>query len=138
MLRRIDHIGVVVADLEEAKRFMSEVLQLPLDREMDATGVLGVKTAFYRCGDADIELIEPADAEERRKRLGGDVRAKVEHIAIEVDELDGTLQALQALGVRTTTDEPVEVGGRLNAFTRPETTADVMYQFLQFLAPRSQ
>lgn len=131
MLKRIDHVGVVVADLEQAERFVRDVLQLPLVRETDATAVLGVKTAFFRCGDVDIELIEPVDPEQRRARLGGDVRARVEHIAIQVDDLTSTLRMLDGLGVRITTDAPVEVGGRLNAFTRPETTDDVMYQFLQ-------
>jgi methylmalonyl-CoA/ethylmalonyl-CoA epimerase len=136
MLKRIDHVGIVVADLGEAKRFVSEVLQLPLDRENDATGVLGVRTAFFRCGNADVELIEPVDPDERRKRLGGDVRARVEHIAFEVDELPSVLGTLQGLGVRMTTDEPVPVGDRLNAFTRPETTEDVVYQFFQFASPK--
>lgn len=138
MLKRIDHVGVVVENLEEAKRFLSEVLQLPLDRESDATAVLGVKSAFFRCGDADIELIEPVDAEARRERLGGNVKARVEHIAIEVDDVAGTLQALEGFGVRATTDEPIELGARLNVFTRPETSNDVMYQFLQYLDGRGQ
>lgn len=133
MLKRIDHVGVVVENLEDAKRFLGEVLQLPLDREADLTHVLGARTAFFRCGNTDIELIEPIDATRRRERLGGDVRARVEHIAIEVDDLAGTMRALERLGVRATTDQPLELGGRLNLFTRADTSGDVMYQFLQFL-----
>jgi hypothetical protein len=91
------------------------------------------KTAFFRCGDAEIELIEPVDAEHRRERLGGNIRARVEHIAIEVDDLANAIQALEGMGVRATTDEPIEVGGRLNVFTRPETSGDMMHQFLQYL-----
>lgn len=133
MLKRINHVGVVVANLEDAERFLREVLHLPLDREVDARDVLGVKTAFFRCGDTEIELIEPADPEQRRERLGGDVRARVEHIAIEVDDVAATSRELEAHGVRMTADEPIQIGNRLNVFTRPETSADVMYQFLQIL-----
>ena len=132
-MKRINHVGVVVANLEEAERFLREVLQLPLDRHVDATDVLGVRTAFFRCGDTEIELIEPVDPEQRRERLGGNVKARVEHIAIEVDDVAGTKQALETQGVRMTTDDPVQIGSRLNVFTRPETSDDVMYQFLQIL-----
>jgi methylmalonyl-CoA/ethylmalonyl-CoA epimerase len=132
MLKRIDHIGVVVDDLAEAKRFLSDVLQLPLDRESDQTAQLGVKAAFFRCGDTEIELIEPVTPEVRSQRLGDD-KARVEHIAIEVDELGPTMQALEGLGVRVTTDEPLTLGGRVTVFTRPESCDGVMYQFLQYL-----
>ena len=45
-------------------------------------------------------MIEIKDSEARRASLGEHQRARIEHIAIEVDDLDATLRALEVLGVQ--------------------------------------
>lgn len=132
MLKRIDHIGVVVEDLAEARRFL-EALGMEFDRALRVPEK-HVEAAFYRCGNCQIELIELTDDEARRKRLGEGARARIEHIAIEVADLPKTLEALQGLGVRTDAP-PMRLGSRLNVWTVAETSEGVQYQFLQEDAP---
>lgn len=129
MLKRIDHIGVVVDDLEEARRFLGEDLGLELDRTIEVPEK-HLHAAFYRCGECQIEVIEVHDPQARRERLGDGNRARIEHIAIEVDDLRDTLRALEGLGVRADA-APLPVGRNLNVWTVPETTDGVQYQFLQ-------
>src|ERR1700737_4872051 len=105
MFRRVDHIGVIVADLKEAGRWLGEAFGLPLDRALEFPD-RGIRAAFYRCGDVDIEVIEISDPEARRQRLGDGERARIEHIAVEVENLQTTLARLAALGVRTNAPEP--------------------------------
>jgi methylmalonyl-CoA/ethylmalonyl-CoA epimerase len=119
-----------VDNLEEAKRFLGEVLGLTLDRELDLPE-RGLKAAFYRCGEADIEVIEVTDPEARKQRLPDGAKARIEHIAIQVDDLHKTLAALSAFGIRTTTAEPVMVGANKNVWTQPDTCDGVQYQFIE-------
>ena len=126
MFKRIDHVGVIVDNLEEAERFLRR-LQLSAVREVTIPGLL--KGVFYLCGDTQIELIEVIDDQERAQRLGGD-KARVEHIAMEVEDLEKTAQALRGLGVRFT-GEPQKSGNTLISFTVPETCDGVMYQLIQ-------
>jgi methylmalonyl-CoA/ethylmalonyl-CoA epimerase len=127
MLKRIDHIGVVVDDLEEARRFLEGKLGLDLVRTGEAPTV-GRRFAFYRCGDCQIELIEELDPA-AREGSAGPGGATIEHIAIQVDDLDGAIAALEGVGVRFR-DRPVQVGANLNVWTLPESCDGVMYQLL--------
>jgi methylmalonyl-CoA/ethylmalonyl-CoA epimerase len=127
MLKRIDHVGVIVDDLEQAKGFLTD-LGLQLDRDLVFPGRL--RAAFFTCGETQIEVIEIDEPGERAQRLG-DSTARIEHIAVEVDSLSTTLQALRGLGVQTTTAEPMAVGANLNYWTRAETCDGVQYQLIE-------
>ena len=130
MLKRIDHIGVVVEDLAAARRFL-ESLGMELDRELELPEK-SLKAAFYRCGDGgQIELIELTTDEARKSRLGEGNRARVEHIAIEVDDISETLDAIRGLGVQIDSERPMPVGKNLNVWTLAETSEGVQYQFLE-------
>ena len=124
-MKRIDHVGIVVDNLDSARRFLSEVFEFELDREVAIPGRLN--SAFYRCGDASIELIEIVDPAERSRRLG-DGAARIEHVAIEVDDLDSVIAGLRAKGVETAAATPAVVGPIRSLVTRAETTDGVTYQ----------
>ncbi len=130
LFRRIDHIGVVVADLADARRWLTEVFGLPLRRTVDLPDAR-IRGEFYACGDVDIEVLEIGDPETRRRRLGDGTRARIEHIAVEVDDLGASLAHLASRGVRTTAAEPRRVGDTLNVWTVDETTGGISYQLIQ-------
>jgi methylmalonyl-CoA/ethylmalonyl-CoA epimerase len=130
MFKRVDHIGVVVADLQEAGQWLGEAFGLPLQRTLEFPD-RGIRAAFYRCGDVDIEVIEITDAEARRQRLGEGERARIEHIAVEVADLQTTLARLAALGVRTNDPEPRRIGDSLHMWTVADSTGGVSYQLIE-------
>ncbi|HEV2357584.1 MAG TPA: VOC family protein [bacterium] len=130
LFRRVDHIGVIVADLDEQKRWLGEIFGLPVTRELNFPETR-LKAAFYGCGGVDIEMIQVDDPVVRQKRLGEGNRARIEHIAVEVDDIPAVLKKLAALGVRTTEPEPRKIGDRLNVWTVAETTGGVSYQLIQ-------
>ena len=130
MIRRVNHIGIIVDDLADARRWMKDVFGLSLQRTV-ALPEGDIHGEFYACGEVDIEVVEIGDPEMRRRRLGEGNRARVEHIAVEVDDLPGELARLAALGVRTTIPEPRRVGNMLTTWTQEETTGGVSYQLIQ-------
>src|SRR5437867_4979067 len=74
-----------------------------------------------------IEVLDPAA---RRVRLGEGQRARIEHIAIEIVDLDATLSALQALGILPSAPPRVS-NCYLSVWTDSDTNGGVMYQFMQ-------
>lgn len=131
LFKRIDHIGVIVADLGEQKKWLGEVFGLPVTREINIAETK-LRAAFYGVSGVDVEVIQLDDPEARRKRLGeGGHRARIEHIAVEVSSIAEALKTLAPLGVKTTEPEPRRVGDRLNIWTVAETTGGVSYQFIQ-------
>jgi len=130
MFRRVNHIGIVVNDLAEVRRWLTEVFGLSLRRTVDlAEG--RIHGEFYPCGDIDIEVIEIGDPETRRRRLGDGRQARIEHIAVEVDNLGASLSQLASLGVRTTTAEPQRIGNSLHAWTVEQTTGGISFQLIE-------
>lgn len=132
--RRLDHIGVIVANLPEAQRWLGEVFGLPVRRTVEIPEGQ-IHAAFFACGAVDIELIEIGDPEVRRRRLGTEAKARIEHIAVEVEDLQETLAALAPLGVRTTAPEPRRVGDTLNVWTVADTTGGISYQLIERRRP---
>ncbi|MEU4846751.1 VOC family protein [Streptomyces gilvosporeus] len=131
MLKRIDHIGVIVDDLFRAKKFLESLgMTLHLEREIPERQV---KAAFYDVGDgARIELIEPTSPEARERRLGQGNKARIEHIAVETDDdIDTVIAAVRGLGVDFVAPQPVAIDGNLNAFTRPHTSEGIQFQFVE-------
>ena len=130
MFKRIDHVGVVVGDLEAATRLLQDGFGLQPGRSIDREDL---EARFITVGDASIELIDVHEPEARKTRLGGeDVQARIEHIAIEVDDLEQTLALLTALGIETTAP-PREGAGALSVWTVAPTSGGIGFQFMQRL-----
>lgn len=132
MFKRMDHVGVIVDDLQEAESFLRK-LGLNAVREVVTPGRL--KGVFYEAGDTQIEVIEVIEEEERAQRLGHD-KARIEHIPMEVEDLDEAAQALAGLGVRLVA-EPARAGSTIGNWTEPETCDGLMYQLIQKNLPES-
>jgi methylmalonyl-CoA/ethylmalonyl-CoA epimerase len=127
---RLDHVAVVVDDLEEAKRFVEDVLGLSLKSEWDSPAT-SAKAVFYGFGEVDIELLEVHDPAVQTIRMGGERKARIEHLGIRVPDLDAAVAELTARGVRMSTAKPYGAGAWSYYFTDPETTDGVMYQLFQ-------
>src|SRR5260370_41561454 len=113
MIRRFDHVGVIVNDLAEARRWLAEVFGMPLRRTVELTDGR-IRGEFYSCGDVDIEVLGIGDPEMRPERLGDGKQARIEHIAVEGDGVKPDLARQGARGRRTTSPEPRRTESRLH------------------------
>ena len=129
-LKRIDHVGIVVRGLAEPAGLL-ESLGLELARTNTNDESAG---HHFPCGDASIELIEVHDDEARKRRLPEGVAAVIEHIAIEVDDLEAVHRTLTGRGVDVTWP-PFPSGDAAMIWTDAATSGGVQYQFLRRPAP---
>ena len=125
-VKRLDHVGIVVSDIAAASHLLGEQLGLAPESADDRADL---RLAFFDAGDARVELIEPVDPELRAQRLGDD-RARIEHVAFEVEDLDATLAALEALGIETTAPPRASHGNR-HVWTVAATSGGISFQFQQ-------
>ena len=125
-LKRIDHVGIVVRGLAEPAGLL-ESLGLELARTNTNDESAG---HHFPCGDASIELIEVHDDEARKRRLPEGVDAVIEHIAIEVDDLEAVHRTLTGRGVDVTWP-PLPSGDAMMIWTDAATSGGVQYQFLR-------
>jgi hypothetical protein len=129
-LRRIDHVGIVVRGVADPAELLGALgLELARsNRNDESTG------HYFPCGDASIELIEVHDDEARARRLPEGADAVIEHIAIEVDDLEAVHRTLTGRGVDVTWP-PFPSGDAMMIWTDAATSGGVQYQFLRRPAP---
>jgi catechol 2,3-dioxygenase-like lactoylglutathione lyase family enzyme len=130
MLKRIDHVGVVVQSLEWHVAHLEALgLQLGRINENDESYAL-----YYGCGDASVELIDVRDPDARQTRLPATEQARIEHIAFEVDDLAEVRDLLEQRGIEVTWP-PFPSGTAEMIWTNADTSGGVQYQFLVRPAP---
>jgi methylmalonyl-CoA/ethylmalonyl-CoA epimerase len=126
---RLDHVGVVVASLDSAAEFLRDALGLEL-RLAPPPAPDGGRIEFYGGTEkegARVELIQVSSPAALAARLG-DAEARIEHIAIEVDDVRQVVEQLRARGVRFVTAEPYVLRDMLAIWTVAETSAGVQWQ----------
>jgi len=98
MINEIDHIGIIVRDLETGIAQFSEQLGLKCEAVMEKDDI-GLRIAFFAIGGVRIELLE------FKKPIEGvdEITFKgfgIQHIAFRVDDFQGTLEELKSKGLR--------------------------------------
>jgi catechol 2,3-dioxygenase-like lactoylglutathione lyase family enzyme len=126
-LKRLDHVGVIVANLDRARKLIEDSFGMEPIRHVKRDDL---EATFFHCEGADIELSEIKDPAMREQRLGTGREARVEHIAFEVENLNEILAALEGLGIKTT-GPPQVSPAYTTVWTEANTSGDVMYQFME-------
>lgn len=130
-IRRIDHVAILVDDIESALRFWRDGLNLRLAHVEDVPDQDSV-VAFLPAGEAEIELVKPTAEESGVARYLTKKGPGLHHLCLEVDDLEETLERLHTLGVRLVNPEPViGTGGKRVAFIHPESTHGVLVELYE-------
>ena len=129
-LKRVDHIGIAVKNLEDAVKFYESL-------GFKATGYetveeQKVKVAFLPCGDSELELLESTEPDGPIARFIEKNGPGIQHIAIRVDNIDKALEELKAKEVRLIDQTPrYGAGGARIAFVHPKATGGVLLELTQ-------
>jgi methylmalonyl-CoA/ethylmalonyl-CoA epimerase len=131
----IDHVAIVVADLEAALALYTRTLGFTqIYREVVADQ--GVEAVGLRSGDAAIELLLPLDGDSAIARYRGDAPSRLHHTAYRVGDLRAELARLRALGIRLIDERPRRgANGSAIAFLHPRSTGGVLIELCQPAPP---
>jgi len=112
-IKQINHIGIVVQDLEAAKRQFGKGLGLEFLREESAED-FHCRIAFYQCGEVMIELVMPTGPGPSNKFLET-YGEGIHHICYEVEDINEALKDAKKL-FRTGYDAPKAGAGDSRIF----------------------
>ncbi len=131
MIKKVNHIAIVVSDLEESLRFWVDALGLKL-AHTEHVDSQAVDVAFLPVGDSKIELLKPTDDESGVARYLEKRGPGMHHLCFEVDDIAATLTSLKAVGVQLINEAPV-VGsdGRKFAFIHPKSANGVLVELYE-------
>ncbi len=129
-LATIDHLGIAVKSIAAARGFY-EALGLHVVHE-ETVEDEQVRAAMIPVGESRIELLEPTAEDSPVGRFLAKRGEGLHHIALHVDDISGTLEAMKAKGVRLVSDElQVGAGGHLYFFIHPESAGGVLVEICQ-------
>ena len=130
-LIRLNHVAVLVSDLDEALAFWQDQLGLSLNH-VEIVSSMEVKIAFLPLGESEIELVQPTTDNSGLAKFLEKRGPGLHHICIEVDNITTKLQDLLEKGVRLIDQEPILMDdGRQLAFIHPKSAGGVLVELYE-------
>lgn len=137
-IKRIDHVAILVEDIDAALGFWRDSLGLPLTHVEDVPDQESV-VAFLPTGESEVELVRPSSDSSGVARYLDKHGPGMHHICFEVTDLASCLDRLATNGVRLINREPViGTGGKRIAFIHPESTHGVLVELYELTQEEPQ
>ena len=125
----IEHIGIAVANLEEAIPFYEKVLGLEC-YAIEEVKDQKVKTAFFKVGQTKIELLESTDPEGPIGKFVEKPGGGMPHMAFAVEDVQAALNDASAAGCQLIDKAPRGGAEGLRiGFLHPKSTCRVLTEF---------
>lgn len=127
-MKKLEHIGIAVENLEESNRLFAKLLGVE-HYKIEVVEREGVKTSFFKVGDVKIELLEATRPDSPIARFIEKKGPGIHHLAFQVDELPDKMEEMKGAGFSLLADEPKEgADGKMIAFLHPKTTNSVLVE----------
>lgn len=131
-ISHIEHLGIAVQSIEESLPYFENVLGLKC-YNIEVVEDQKVKTAFLKCGEVKLELLEPTSPDSTIQKWLDKGNHGVHHVAFCVE--DGVANALAECGekgIRLIDQAPRKGAENLNiAFLHPKSTVGILTELCE-------
>jgi methylmalonyl-CoA/ethylmalonyl-CoA epimerase len=136
-IKRIEHVGVVVRNLEASRRLWEDCFGIPLG-SVEKSTVRPQELALYPVGESMVELIAGTTPDSRHARMVAEGKGGLNHICFEVENIDEALAELKAKGIPLLDQVPRfgHAGCRI-AFIDPAATENCLIELAELPAAPS-
>jgi methylmalonyl-CoA/ethylmalonyl-CoA epimerase len=126
----IDHLGIAVKSLAQAKTFYQNLGMQVMPEETVAQEK--VRLAMVPVGESRIELLEPLSEDSPIAKFLAKRGEGLHHVSLRVDNLQSTVDNLKNSGVRLINDQiQVGAGGHLYVFVHPASAGGVLLELVE-------
>ena len=130
-MARINHLAIVVENIEPALKFWHDALGLELGQVQRNEGE-EVEIAFLPLGDSEIELLAPINTTSGIARYLAKRGEGMHHICLEVENIAGVMQRLRDHGVELLNESPKEnEAGTKYCFVHPKSAFGVLVELYE-------
>jgi methylmalonyl-CoA/ethylmalonyl-CoA epimerase len=127
---RVDHIAIVVQNLDEALDVYRDRLGMEVAHTETIAGQ-DVKIGFLPVGDSALELLEPINEESGIGRYLARRGEGLHHICLEVENIEETMAEFKAAGLQLIDERPRQGANGKIAFIHPKSAHGVLIELLQ-------
>ena len=130
-MRKIEHIGIAVKDMEEANKIYRTLLNTEPYKaeEVKSEGVL---TSFFKIGDSKIELLAATNPESPIAKFIEKRGEGIHHIAFDVEDIEAEIDRLERSEFVLISKEPkMGADNKVVAFLHPKSSHGVLVELCQ-------
>lgn len=131
MIKKIEHIGIAVKDLNKSENLFEKLLgQKPYKKEeVESEGVI---TSFFKVADQKIELLHASNKESPISKFIEKRKEGVHHLALHVDNIKKEVERLEGLGFEFISTTPKKgADNKMIVFLHPKTTNGVLVELCE-------
>ena len=131
MIKKIEHIGIAVKDLNKSENLFEKLLgQKPYKKEeVESEGVI---TSFFKVAGQKIELLHASNKESPISKFIEKRKEGVHHLALHVDNIKKEVERLEGLGFEFISTTPKQgADNKMIVFLHPKTTNGVLIELCE-------
>jgi len=130
-MKKIEHIGIAVSDLEASILLYEKLLNTKCYKT-EKVGSEWVETAFFKIGDSKIELVAATNPQSAIAKYIEKKGQGIHHIAFDVENIETEIERLEKLGLQLIDRNPKNgADNKLIAFLHPKSTQGVLIELCQ-------
>jgi methylmalonyl-CoA/ethylmalonyl-CoA epimerase len=130
-IKAINHVAVVVEDMEKSLIFWRDALGIEVHELRDVPAEKS-QVAFLPLAGAEVELVMPTTDDSGIAKYLAKRGQGMHHLCLEVDDIEGMLVRLKEKDIRLINEEPrTAADGKKYAFIHPESTGGVLVELYQ-------
>ena len=131
MIKKIEHIGIAVTDLEKSEQLFEKLLgKKPYKKEKVKTE--GVTTSFFKIADQKLELLHATSDDSPIMKFIDKRKEGVHHIAFHVESIEKEVERLETLGFEFISTTPKKgADNKMIVFLHPKTTNGVLVELCE-------
>lgn len=130
-MKKIEHIGIAVTDLNEANELYTKILGIKPYKieQVDSEGVI---TSFFKSKNTKIELLQGIGKDNAISNFIDKRGEGIHHIAFEVENINYEISRLKKLGFNIINETPKQgADNKLICFIHPKSTKHVLIELCQ-------
>jgi methylmalonyl-CoA/ethylmalonyl-CoA epimerase len=130
MTIKINHIAIVVEDIEKALAVYRDTIGLPLEHIAEEPAEQ-VRVAFLPTTSGEIELIQPTTSDSGVAKFLAKRGEGLHHLCLEVDSVDATMETMKTRGLQILGEPRVNQRGEKYVFIHPKSAHGVLLELYE-------
>ena len=130
-MKKIDHIGIAVKNLEASNALFSKLFNKPPFHQEEVVSEK-LDVSFFDLGDTKVELMQAHTEESKVYKFLEKKGEGIHHVCFEVEDIHTEMERLKGEGFQPLTEKPyVGALNKLVCFFHPKTTNGILIELCQ-------
>ena len=131
MIKKIEHVGIAVKDLNKSNSLFKKLLG-EASYKTETVEAEAVTTSFFKLGDQKIELLQAETSNSPVSKFLNKRGEGMHHLALHVEDLQKEIERLEKEGFSFVSKTPTKgADNKMIIFLHPKTTNGVLIELCQ-------